>query len=143
MSWQERTERQWSPAGYVRIRRRCALAKRTGRIWSAKNAACKPSYGISVPRNCWLKELDWRLPIGKAEFLKKAGLQRTGQRNVPAIQTDVNGEGIVSWPDPCPRCGEDVGWDSLPARKSLLAPLLRYGYYRRCPICEKETEVEI
>ena len=83
--------------------------------------------------------------MGKDEFLKKVGLQQTGRRNVSAIQlgADVDGEAIVSWPDPCPRCGEDVGWDSLPARKSLLAPLLRYGYYRRCPICKKDTEVEI
>ena len=83
--------------------------------------------------------------MGKAEFLKRAGLQQTVQRNVPAIQkgADVDGEGSVSRLDPCPRCGEDVGWHSLPARKSLLAPLLRYGYYRRCPICEKEAEVEI
>ena len=83
--------------------------------------------------------------MGKAEFLKRAGLQQPVQRNVPLIQRgpDVDSEEIVSQPDPCPRCGEDVGWDSLPARKSLLAPLLRYGYYRRCPICEKDTEVEI
>ena len=83
--------------------------------------------------------------MGKAEFLKRAGLQQTVQRNTPAIQqgADVDSEGNVSRPDPCPRCGEDVGWDSLPARKSFLAPLLRYGYYRRCPICDKETEVEI
>ena len=83
--------------------------------------------------------------MGKAEFLKRAGLQQSAQRNGPAIQrgADVNSEGNVSRPNPCPRCGEDVGWDSLPARKSLLAPLLRYGYYRLCPICGKETEVEI
>ena len=83
--------------------------------------------------------------MGKAEFLKKAGLQQSVQRSTTAIQqrADVDSEESALQPDPCPRCGEEVGWGSIPARKSLLAPLLRYGYYRRCPICEKETEVEV
>ena len=83
--------------------------------------------------------------MGKAEFLQKAGLKQPVQRSAAPIQRQaaVDLEEGVLQPDPCPRCGEEVGWDSLPARKSLLAPLLRYGYYRRCPICEKETEVEI
>ena len=79
--------------------------------------------------------------MGRAEFLKRAGLQQPVQRNGPAIQqgADVDSGGNVSRPDPCPRCGEEVDWGGLPARKSLLAPLFRYGYYRRCPICEKEN----
>ena len=83
--------------------------------------------------------------MGKAEFLKKAGLKQPTKRSAAPIQrqAEVDIEEAVLQPDPCPRFGEEVGWGGLPARKSLLAPLLRYGYYRRCPICEKETEVEI
>ena len=82
--------------------------------------------------------------MGRAEFLRKAGWRQPVQRSAPIFQqADVDSEESISQPDPCPQFGEDVGWDSLPARKSLLAPLLRYGYYRRCPICDKETEVQI
>ena len=83
--------------------------------------------------------------MGKDEFLKKAGLQQSVQRSTPAIQqgADVDSEEAALQPDPCPQCGVEVGWGSLPARKSPLALLLRYGYYRRCPMCKKETEVQI
>ena len=145
MSWQERITRQWSTAGFVRIPRKYDLAKRTGRIWSVRNAECKLSSGINVPKNCWLKELDWRQTMGKAEFLKKAGLKQPVQRNTPTFhrQADADSHEGAPQPDPCPRCGADVGWHSLPARRSLLAPLLRNGYYRRCPMCKKETEVQL
>ena len=83
--------------------------------------------------------------MGKVEFLKMAGLKQSGQRGAPVIQrqAEVESEECVSQPDPCPQCGVEVGWGSLPARKSPLALLLRYGYYRRCPMCKKETEVQI
>ena len=43
--------------------------------------------------------------------------------------------------DPCPMCGEDVGWSKLPARKSVFARFLEHGYYRRCPRCRRERQV--
>ena len=45
--------------------------------------------------------------------------------------------------DPCPMCGQDVGWSKLPTRRSLIAPLLEHGHYRRCPMCHKERQVPV
>ena len=45
-------------------------------------------------------------------------------------------------PDPCPMCGDDVGWSKLSARRSPLARFLVHGYYRRCPRCHRERQVE-
>ena len=45
--------------------------------------------------------------------------------------------------DPCPKCGVDVGWSTLPSRRSLFAFMLTEKYYRICPECHKETPVSI
>ena len=46
-------------------------------------------------------------------------------------------------PDPCPMCGADVGWSTLSTRRSLLAPFLEHGDYRRCPRCKSERQVPV
>ena len=83
--------------------------------------------------------------MGRDDFLTKAGLRQAASHDENAGVPIDNAKGSTqeSDRDICPRCGADVAWSGLPARRSLLAPLLRYGYYRRCPQCGKETEVAL
>ena len=74
------------------------------------------------------------------EYLKTKVESLESKGKVP----DETFEGTQERPaDPCPICGEDVGWSKLPARRSLLAMFLEHGYYRRCPSCRRERQVAV
>jgi len=86
--------------------------------------------------------------MGKVEFYEKAGLTRSippvarpavVPTGLEVIQAQTTLEPAHF--DPCPMCGANVDWFGLPARRSLVAVLLKHGYFRKCPQCKREKEV--
>ena len=82
--------------------------------------------------------------MGKADFLQKAGLtpsEHLENAAVPKPEEQVEPTIATFQPDPCPMCTADVGWSELPLRRSPVAIMLKHGYYRRCPECDKVFDV--
>lgn len=98
-------------------------------VFRRKNSAAtemSPSTGAALQQ-------DFRDLKAKVESLESRGIvpeeMLGGDQDRPA--------------DPCPMCGEDVGWSKIPARRSPVARFLMHGYYRKCPRCRRERQVEI